>query len=325
MAPQFVDFNADGHIDIVTATFDGSPHVSFGSEKGFGAPEHILARDGSRIILEQYWDFDAEQWTDATSGFPDGVEPAGHAISAVAFDWDADGDHDLILGDKKKGMLFLRSNEGSASKPAFSMVNQRIEVGGEPFSLKSGLTAPEVVDWDSDGLMDLVVGSFGSPGSNESGGVWLLRNIGENGAPKFAPKVALIEPSAMEKGAAPMAPEEGLYVDAKDYDGDGILDLLVGGYSHWEAPRPDLTDEQKQRLVDLKATSVACDEKLRGMRMKAMEGDTDTVDERMKALTQTEEYKATVTELMNARKQIRAMEPGQKREGAVWLYRGQRG
>ena len=41
MGSQFVDFNTDGHLDYITATFDGSPHVSYGSAEGFGAPERI--------------------------------------------------------------------------------------------------------------------------------------------------------------------------------------------------------------------------------------------------------------------------------------------
>ena len=325
MAPQFVDFNADGHIDIVTGTFDGSPHVSYGSAKGFGAPQHILAKDGSRIILKQYWDFDAEAWKDTAEGFPEGFEANGHAIGAVAFDWDADGDHDLILNDKNVGLLFLRRNDGSAQEPAFSTVNEPIEVGGKPFALRGGITAPEVVDWDSDGLLDLIVGSFGTAHSGQAGGVWLLRNVGESGAPKFAEKVALIEPGAMLKGEAPTRPEEGLYVDAKDYDGDGALDLLVGGYSHWEPPAPDLSAEQEKHLVELEEALRGHREELREMRQKAMEGDPDTVDERRKALTETEKYQVTLRKLRATQKEISELKPGKKRDGAIWLYRGIKG
>ena len=50
MGSQFVDFNADGHIDYLTATFDGSPHVAYGSPEGFGEPEHLKDKDGERVM-----------------------------------------------------------------------------------------------------------------------------------------------------------------------------------------------------------------------------------------------------------------------------------
>ena len=66
MSPQFVDFDADGKLDIVAGIFDGSPHLSRGTDKGFGAPEQILDRDGRRIVLDQFWNFDTKKWDRAT-------------------------------------------------------------------------------------------------------------------------------------------------------------------------------------------------------------------------------------------------------------------
>ena len=37
MGSQFVDLNGDGHVDYLTATFDGSPHVAFGDGTGWMA------------------------------------------------------------------------------------------------------------------------------------------------------------------------------------------------------------------------------------------------------------------------------------------------
>jgi len=58
MAPQFVDFNADGHIDIFTGTFDGSPHVAYSSAEGFQSPVRLLDAHGECVLLTQFWNYD---------------------------------------------------------------------------------------------------------------------------------------------------------------------------------------------------------------------------------------------------------------------------
>ena len=47
MGSQFVDLNADGRLDYLSATFDGSPHVSWGGEAGFAEPWPAVAADGA--------------------------------------------------------------------------------------------------------------------------------------------------------------------------------------------------------------------------------------------------------------------------------------
>ena len=154
MAPQFVDFNADGHLDIVTGTFDGSPHISYGSKDGFTEPERFLDKNGRRIMLGQFWNYETKEWDTHDEW------PQHQCTSAVAFDWDDDGDFDLILGDYDQGQLFLHRNEGKAGAPSFAGKSTLIDAGGKPFKTAK-VSSPHLVDWDGDGLMDLLVGSFG--------------------------------------------------------------------------------------------------------------------------------------------------------------------
>lgn len=324
MAPQFVDFNADGNIDIVTGTFDGSPHVALGTGKGFAKPGHILMADDSRIMLSAYWDFPKSSWEATEDGFPAGMELSGeHCCSAVAFDWDGDGDHDLLLGDKKTGAIFFRINEGTAQEPDFSDLNEPVLVGGKPLALPGGLTSPEVVDWDGDGLLDLLVGSYTGDDRKQSGGIWLLRNTGTKTEPAFAATTNLIPCEPMGGATSPQRPEEGLYCDAKDVDGDGVLDLLVGGYSNYESQAVELSPEQKARLEELDALIAELTKEMSALTDPVFEdGDSETLGERFKALRETEEFKTVEGKIRAAEKEVDTLRPSPKRTAGVWLYRG---
>ena len=59
MSPQFVDFDADGRLDIVAGIFDGSPHLARGTDKGWSKPEQILDKNGARIVLNAFWNFES--------------------------------------------------------------------------------------------------------------------------------------------------------------------------------------------------------------------------------------------------------------------------
>jgi hypothetical protein len=254
MSPQFVDFNGDGHLDIVAGTFDGSPHLSLGSADGFATPSHILDAAGERILINQFWNLDTKKWDDATRCDPEGMDlEKGHCTSAVAFDWDADGDFDLLLGDYDGGHVYLRVNEGKPGAPAFTGRNVPVMAGGAPLKVPGKVATPRLVDWDGDGLVDLLIGSFGdSRGQNPGGAVYLYRNTGKSGAPVFGTPQVLVVPSP--KGTdAPTRPDAGLYPDVADIDGDGDLDLVVGGYSQWTPPARELTADEQTRVTELRS------------------------------------------------------------------------
>ena len=65
-SPVFRDMNGDGQLDIVAGTFDGSPHVAFGTDKGWQQPEQILEANGERIVFNQFWNFDTKKWEKTT-------------------------------------------------------------------------------------------------------------------------------------------------------------------------------------------------------------------------------------------------------------------
>jgi len=238
MSPQFVDHDGDKKLDVLAGTFDGSPHVALAGEGGWGEPAWILDKEGQRIVMNQFWNTESKpgKWDETKRCDPkDHALPKGHLTSAWAWDWDADGDLDLLLGDYDGGHLYLRRNEGKAGAAAYATTNEVVFAGGKPLHVNKTST-PRMVDFDGDGMLDLVVGSMGdSYGTAAGGGVHWFRNTGKQGAPEFAAGVDLVPPSTKELADEPTRPDAGLYMDLADVDGDGDLDMVVGAYS-WSKP-----------------------------------------------------------------------------------------
>jgi hypothetical protein len=86
--------------------------------------------------------------------------------------------------------------------------------GGAPADFGNH-AATRLVDWDSDGLLDVLVGAG-------DGHVWLIRNVGTAAEPQFA------EPEPVESDGAPVRVGTG-YTGAcfADLTGDGLPDLVV--------------------------------------------------------------------------------------------------
>ena len=245
--------NADGHLDYLSATFAGTTHLAMGTEKGFDQPEQMRDRNGEFILISSYWDFDQGDHLDTGRSMPDGEAVNERCTSALAFDWDNDGDYDLLLGSYDGGRLFLQMNEGTATEPQFSGRNIPVMTGGVPFELKSKLTTPKLVDWDQDGDLDLIAGTYEDRENDLGGGVYLALNEGKVGSPKFGALQTLIAPETTQGNKGPTRPDSGLYPDVLDYDGDGDLDLVVAGYSVWQPEGRSLTEQQVVEVETLRA------------------------------------------------------------------------
>lgn len=144
-----------------------------------------------------------------------GLFPHAAGIMGHGGAWgDADGDGWLDLyiatfsGKTSKPNLFFRGG-----KDKFTLDTQ------EALKLSARGTGVVFADFDNDGDLDLYLGSMpqGKPGKEQLVGCQLLRNDG-NG--KFTN-------ISKDNGACPLA-FGGRSAAVLDYDGDGLLDLLVG-------------------------------------------------------------------------------------------------
>jgi hypothetical protein len=333
MGSQFVDLNADGHLDYLTATFDGSPHVAYGSAEGYATPVRLKDAQGERILISSIWNYKAKKHENLGRSMPDGQARSERCISALAFDWDNDGDFDLLLGSYEGGHLYRQMNEGTNKEPKFTGKNIAVMAGDKPFAVSGKMTAPRLLDWDGDGDLDLIAGSFGDSYSHNGagGGVYLSRNTGKAGQPAFGALETLIAPQA-KGGTEPTRPDAGLYVDAVDWDGDGDLDLVVGGYSMWTPPARELTDEEQATVARLKTEQQAVQKRQQELMTKinaevkeaasGLEPNSDEYRKKWSAVYQS--HRAEMTGIQKESqalgKKIGELVPAPQRKSFVWLY-----
>jgi len=330
MSPQFVDFNADGHDDIVCGIFDGSPHVSYWDAEagGFLQPVGILDKDGQRIVLNAWWNFDERKWDDTHRCDPEGGAPAdGHLTSAIAFDYDRDGDWDLVLGDHRGGYVYLRRNEGTNQAPKFATRNEVVMAAGKPMHDPGTVATIRSVDWNGDGKLDLMVSGMGDPYREDTGGgVAVYLNQSATGDSVFGAATTLIEPSKKGAKGGPQRPDAGLHPEAVDFDGDGDLDLLVGGYSMWTPESRELSDTEKARVNELKqkmAEVQKATSKLYEQAAKAREGlEGDLAQEAFaKAYEKIRpEMSKLTSQLRPMQEELNQLEPRGQRVSFTWFY-----
>ena len=289
---QFADLNADGHDDMITATFEGTAMVVYGSEEGWRAPEHLKDSQDRNIVLSVYYDMDEEAYKN-TDRSPEGESNAeDHCVSTTVMDWDNDGDLDLLLG-AKEGRLYMQENVGSADNPVFRGENHLLKTEGGDFMIPGGLTAAQPFDWDNDGDLDLVCGSF------KGGGVYLVENTGmQEGVVTLAKPVLLLD-GQVDVGEEDLWTSGDWYVTPVDYDNDGKLDLLVGMQIRKPEEKKELTEEEKKELAAYKERLAELQTKSSERYEKFMEENKDLYEDEMKA---TEAYYASVERDEEAKK-----------------------
>ena len=152
------------------------------------------------------------------------------------FDWEGDGDHDLIVGagdwtdygwdhaydsagrwnnGPLHGYVYVLLNRGTDAEPNYAEPT-KVVAGGEPIDVY-GWPSPNLADFDGDGDLDLLCGEF-------MDGFTYFKNVGTRQSPRYADGVAIRDRS----GHRVHMHVQMVTPTAFDWDDDGHVDLIVG-------------------------------------------------------------------------------------------------
>ncbi|MCP5113332.1 MAG: VCBS repeat-containing protein, partial [bacterium] len=218
-SPNFADYDGDGDLDLICGEFlDGFTYFeNTGSrtEPRYAAGRRLPVKMDLQMIAPVAVDWDGDGDPDLVVGDEDGrvafIENAsgasfvapryfqqeadevkfGALVTPVSFDWDGDGDEDLLCGNTAGYIGFIENLDGG--NPPKWAAPVYLEAGGEiiriqagengsiqgPAEAKWGYTTLSVADWNHDELPDLVVNSIW-------GKVIWYQNTGSRDKPKLA-------------------------------------------------------------------------------------------------------------------------------------------
>lgn len=231
--PAVSDADGDGDLDLFVPRYPSGAYIEF--HKNFS-----VERYGTTDSLDfERSPQEPEPWggvTECDCGvFAFNNDPCNtggridHAggKSLLAYDWDNDGDQDMLLSESECNQLYLLKNDGSDAAPHITSAT--------PFPPGFGaamVSFPTAFyeDVDFDGAKDVLVTpnifARESLGTNFRQSVWFYKNTGSTTQPVLsAPVFNFLQGDMIDVGdnAVPA------FFDA---DGDGDLDLFVGCYSY---------------------------------------------------------------------------------------------
>lgn len=171
-------------------------------------------------------DDDAPGMTRSHQEDPAGENRAHVGSTSLPLDLDGDGDKDLLLGDVLYPNLLALTNGGALDSAFMVAQDSLFPVYDTSVELQI-FPAPFYEDVDDDGRRDLLLGPNYPSLSENVRSLWYYHNNGTDAAPLFH-KVQedLLQGQMLDLG-------EGAYPVPFDFNGDGLMDLLVPNYGYF--------------------------------------------------------------------------------------------
>lgn len=250
--PEVADWNNDGRQDLLVGQYDGGKiriYLNHGTNstpsfdrftyvQAFGVDLHVnntIAQGASPCVYD--WNADGMKdllvgdsdgkihiylniGTDATPRFEDAVlltvneetYDAGGGTMPLVTDWNNDGLHDVLCGDKD-GKVQLLLNVGANTAPRFDKV--RFIYDGLHELQVDAYSGPCVWDWNFDGRKDLVTGRY-------DGSVVVFLNQGTDEYPTFYRSIVL------KIGDEDLNAGFFTRIAIADWNSDGQPDIIAG-------------------------------------------------------------------------------------------------
>jgi hypothetical protein len=201
-APTFFDYNGDGLKDLVVGS-----HGQF-TITGIGKGRLHLYENTGTSTEPEFTLIDADYLTVSALNVKGVIPTFG--------DIDGDGDEDLIIGLAEGTLYFYENTAGAGNTAIFAAVvpqYQGIDIGTN--------AAPQLIDLNRDGLMDLVIGEY-------SGVATYHENSGTIGNPQFSVVTTPFPNNSLGAiDVRPIGDSKG-YATPQFYDNNGNYELFVG-------------------------------------------------------------------------------------------------